>query len=168
MKCSHVITKEPFTHESLLLDKKEYQLTEREKNNAFRDYHHDKKYFPTSRPSTYSQFYNQRVNQNPVQTQSNSCYPTIQPSYPVPHINPNINYSALAYSNNNPSNSCSNPSLVSNNIQSQQIHNPTPGIYNRSLSEGGKDLDFNLHSNSINLNSNGINLNIKWMNLTEN
>ena len=32
MKNSHAITKAPFTHESLLLDKKEYALSDREKN----------------------------------------------------------------------------------------------------------------------------------------
>lgn len=48
MQHSGVITREPFTHESLLIDKKEYQLTSREKEIAFREYHQDKKYFPYS------------------------------------------------------------------------------------------------------------------------
>jgi len=52
LRHSHVITKEPFTHESLLIDKKEYQLSEREKAIAFREYQHDKKYFPYTRSSS--------------------------------------------------------------------------------------------------------------------
>lgn len=46
MQHASVITREPFTHESLLIDKKEYQLSAREKEIAFREYQHDKRYFP--------------------------------------------------------------------------------------------------------------------------
>ena len=51
-KHANVITKEPYTHESLLIDKKEYQLSEREKVMAFKDYQHDKRYFPYARSNS--------------------------------------------------------------------------------------------------------------------
>ena len=57
MRNTAFITKEPFTHESLLLDKKEYQLSDREKALAFKEYQHDKKYFPYTRPSYNSLLY---------------------------------------------------------------------------------------------------------------
>nr|QNH68104.1 RAD54L2 [Brachionus koreanus] len=57
-KHSNVITKEPYTHESLLIDKKEYQLSEREKAMAFKDYQHDKRFFPYARSN--SMCYNNR------------------------------------------------------------------------------------------------------------
>ncbi|RMZ96326.1 helicase ARIP4-like isoform X1 [Brachionus plicatilis] len=61
IKHAHVITKEPYTHESLLIDKKEYQLSEREKAMAFKDYHHDKRFFPYARSnSLYYNSYNSR------------------------------------------------------------------------------------------------------------
>lgn len=53
---AHVITREPFTHESLLIDKKEYQLSAREKEIAFREYHHDKRYFPCSNVGLMSRY----------------------------------------------------------------------------------------------------------------
>jgi hypothetical protein len=48
MHHANVITREPFTHESLLIDKKEYQLSAREKEIAFREYNYDRRYFPCS------------------------------------------------------------------------------------------------------------------------
>jgi hypothetical protein len=63
---ANVITKEPFTHESLLIDKKEYQLSEREKMQAFREYQNDKKYFPYNRPNSYN-LYNQQFPSNTTQ-----------------------------------------------------------------------------------------------------
>jgi hypothetical protein len=63
-KHASVITKEPFTHESLLLDKKEYQLSEREKAIAFRDYNYDRKYFPYSRSSVCSVYHRYNYNNN--------------------------------------------------------------------------------------------------------
>lgn len=146
MKNSHVITKEPFTHESLLLDKKEYQLSEREKNMAFRDYHHEKKYFPTSRPSTYSQFYQRMTQQNSMPLQSS--YSQLYPS--TPQLNPNINYSSYPPYNNSSSNSSTSSSSSmsstnSINFSAKQSSLNT-GIFNEILNDNSKDLDFNLHN----------------------
>jgi RAD54-like protein 2 len=43
LKYSQLITKEPFKHESLLLDKKEFQLSNKEKRDAFRHYEIEKR-----------------------------------------------------------------------------------------------------------------------------
>ena len=53
LRHADLITKEPYTHESLLIDKKEYQLSEREKASALRDYQNDKKNFPYVRPNSF-------------------------------------------------------------------------------------------------------------------
>ncbi|CAF0904925.1 unnamed protein product [Brachionus calyciflorus] len=60
LKHRDLITREPYTHESLLLEKKEYQLSDREKAMAFREYQHDKRYFPYARSNSlmYSSRYN--------------------------------------------------------------------------------------------------------------
>ena len=70
MRNTAFITKEPFTHESLLLDKKEYQLSDREKALAFKEYQHDKKYFPYTRPSYNSLLYS-KFPSNPHQLMQN-------------------------------------------------------------------------------------------------
>ncbi len=135
MKHSSTITKEPFTHESLLCDKKEYQLSEREKNLAFRDYHHDKKYFPTSRPSSLSQFY-QRTSLSLPPITAGCGYS----AYSSPQINPNINYSALAsFNNQNSYNNSSNSSTASSS---------SAGSNTSSLKAVTRpDLDFSLDRN---------------------
>uniref|UniRef100_A0A8C4NG30 RAD54 like 2 n=1 Tax=Eptatretus burgeri TaxID=7764 RepID=A0A8C4NG30_EPTBU len=57
IKYSHLITKKPFTHESLLMDKREYRLTSAEKRAAKKSYEDEKRASaPYSRPS-YAQFY---------------------------------------------------------------------------------------------------------------
>ncbi len=135
MKHSSTITKEPFTHESLLIDKKEYQLSEREKNLAFRDYHHDKKYFPTSRPSSLSQFYQRTSLSLPPVLVNNGGYS----NYIAPQINPNINYSALSSLNSN-YNSSSNSSATSLSTGGYSCSS------DKSLAKS--ELDFNLNSNT--------------------
>ena len=69
MRHSNVITKEPFTHESLLIDKKEYQLSELEKEMALKEYQYDKRYFPYTKQG--SLLYYQRLSfaENPVLSQ---------------------------------------------------------------------------------------------------
>ena len=148
MKHSNVITKEPFTHESLLIDKKEYQLSEREKSLAFRDYHHDKKYFPTSRPSTYSQFYNRTSLSNPSLLSAPFYNPQLNPLASA------INYSALTPA----SSSLSNSSSASSSSSSYSSVNSFQ--HNHALHENqNNDLDFklshNLLSMNYNLNGNG-------------
>lgn len=148
MKHSNVITKEPFTHESLLIDKKEYQLSEREKSLAFRDYHHDKKYFPTSRPSTYSQFYNRTSLSNPSLLNSQFYNPQLNPLASA------MNYSALTPASSSLSNSSigSSSSSSYSSLNSFQQHNQHENYQNN-------DLDFklshNLLSMNYNLNANG-------------
>jgi hypothetical protein len=82
-----IITKEPFTHESLLIDKKEYQLSEREKNQAFREYQNDKKYFPYNRSTPYNLYY-QRFPSNTnqlIQNQINySAHYSFSPAPAIP------------------------------------------------------------------------------------
>ena len=53
MRNASFITKEPFTHESLLIDKKEYKLSEREKQLAHREYQNDKRNFPYAARQSY-------------------------------------------------------------------------------------------------------------------
>ena len=101
---AHIITTEPFTHESLLIDKKEYALSEREKVQAMREYNNDKKYFPYNRPNNYSLYYN-RFPSNPGQLLQN------QMSYSMHHSVPLVNSlgSHLAYK----------PAINNNNLQQQ-------------------------------------------------
>ena len=115
---------------------------------AFSEYQHEKKYFPTSRPSTYSQFY-QRAQSQHSQSPQSLYYP------PPPHLNPNINYSSLAQYNNSLSNSSTSSSSSLSSTNSANISakhsNLTSGLYNSILTDqAGKDLDFNLHSSGSN------------------
>ena len=59
------ITKEPFTHESLLIDRKDYRLTKAEKNLARLSYEREKKMnvYGYTRPS-YAGFYAKGANAN--------------------------------------------------------------------------------------------------------
>ena len=83
MRNSNYITKEPFTHESLLIDKKEYKLSEREKQLAHKEYEHDKKYFPYARQSynnnltnvNYAHLLNQNYPVNLSRSPSNNFIP---------------------------------------------------------------------------------------------
>ncbi len=93
VKHANVITKEPFTHESLLIDKKEYQLSEREKQQAFRDYNNDKKYFPYNRPSSYSLYYS-RFPCNPNELLQN------QRNYAMHHSISAMNLSTMNHQSN--------------------------------------------------------------------
>ena len=137
MKHSSTITKEPFTHESLLIDKKEYQLSDREKNLAFRDYHHDKKYFPTSRSSSLSQFYQRTSLSLPPVPVNNGGYS----AYPSPQLNPNINYSTLASFNNNSNYNNSSNSSTSSSSSVGSTSCSVQGVTR-------PDLDFSLNSNT--------------------
>lgn len=57
LKYPHLITREPFQHESLLLDRKEHKLTRAEKKAAKRSYEEEKRAsVPYTRPS-YAQYY---------------------------------------------------------------------------------------------------------------
>ncbi|CAF3651610.1 unnamed protein product [Rotaria sordida] len=84
------ITKIPFTHESLLLDQKEYQLTSAEKRRAQKEYQYEKRmktYLNRSRfnSSRYSSFMNNNsryLNEN-IQPSNYSNLPTIESRYPI-------------------------------------------------------------------------------------
>jgi hypothetical protein len=133
MKNSHVITREPFTHESLLLDKREYQLSEREKNMAFRDYNHEKKYLPANKPTTYSQFY-QRAQNYPAQSPFSHLYPA------PPQLNPNINYSALVNYNrsvSSPSGSVKAPGFSSPSVPTGSAKSLSRAYNNNESSRDG-------------------------------
>ncbi|XP_072506540.1 helicase ARIP4 isoform X1 [Notamacropus eugenii] len=68
LKYPHLITKEPFQHESLLLDRKEHKLTKAEKKAAKKSYEEEKRAsVPYTRPS-YAQYY-------PVSDQSLTSIP---------------------------------------------------------------------------------------------
>ncbi|NXC83018.1 ARIP4 Helicase, partial [Cercotrichas coryphoeus] len=57
LKYPHLITKEPFQHESLLIDRKEHKLTKAEKKAAKKSYEEEKRAsVPYTRPS-YAQYY---------------------------------------------------------------------------------------------------------------
>ncbi|XP_012892626.1 PREDICTED: helicase ARIP4-like, partial [Dipodomys ordii] len=57
LKFPHLITKEPFEHESLLLNRKDHKLTKAEKKAAKKSYEEDKRTsVPYTRPS-YAQYY---------------------------------------------------------------------------------------------------------------
>ncbi|KAM9133859.1 helicase ARIP4 [Pangshura tecta] len=57
LKYPHLITKEPFQHESLLIDRKEHKLTKAEKKAAKKSYEEEKRAsIPYTRPS-YAQYY---------------------------------------------------------------------------------------------------------------
>ncbi|XP_019392642.1 PREDICTED: helicase ARIP4 isoform X1 [Crocodylus porosus] len=57
LKHPHLITKEPFQHESLLIDRKEHKLTKAEKKAAKKSYEEEKRAsVPYTRPS-YAQYY---------------------------------------------------------------------------------------------------------------
>ncbi|XP_053233448.1 helicase ARIP4 isoform X1 [Podarcis raffonei] len=57
LKYPHLITKEPFEHESLLIDRKEHKLTKAEKKAAKKSYEEEKRAsVPYTRPS-YAQYY---------------------------------------------------------------------------------------------------------------
>ena len=60
-KCGHLLTKDPFTHESLLVDRKEKKLTKYEKRLAERMYAQEKgSKVSYTRPS-YAAFYPTKV-----------------------------------------------------------------------------------------------------------
>ena len=174
MKNSHVITKEPFTHESLLIDKKEYQLSEREKALAFREYQHDKKYFPYTRnsniTSTAASLFYQRYgniaqsnssisssnNNNNMNNNSYSNYNTLS----VNSIGVN-NISSLSNSSTSSNMSCS-----SNNSAIIYKSNFYNGIINdannNNNNNNNKDLDFNLNRNITTGSSSILNQNSKY------
>ena len=135
LRNANFITKEPFTHESLLIDKKEYKLSEREKQLAHKEYQHDKKYFPYSRPATslyagasvgvnYSHLLNQKY---PVNLGSKSMY-NMQPG-----LQTQTSYSSYGSDAYSP--------------------NPSANIYSKILNESSlayaeqknQNLDFSLH-----------------------
>jgi RAD54-like protein 2 len=63
LKYNNLITKEPFKHESLLLDKKEYQLSNREKRDAFKHYEYEKRMpLNSSKGSSYAASYFAKLN----------------------------------------------------------------------------------------------------------
>jgi RAD54-like protein 2 len=64
LKHPALITKEPFKHESLLLDKKEYKLTNREKRAAIQEYEYEKNCAATFGRQSYSTYYKQLYQQN--------------------------------------------------------------------------------------------------------
>ena len=65
LKYNHLITKEPFKHESLLLDKKEYQLSNREKRDAFKHYEYEKRMpLNCSKGSSYAASYFAKLHAN--------------------------------------------------------------------------------------------------------
>ncbi|CAF2309711.1 unnamed protein product [Rotaria sp. Silwood2] len=86
------ITKIPFTHESLLLDQKEYQLTSAEKRRAQKEYQYEKQMKTYSNRSRYnssrsSSFlnHNSRYLNEFIQPSNYSTLPTIEPRYPIHH-----------------------------------------------------------------------------------
>ncbi len=153
MKHSHVITKEPFTHESLLIDKKEYQLSEREKALAFREYHHDKKYFPYTRntniTSTAASLFYQRYGNAAAAHTSQTVYSNYSNSSLA---NLPLNFaSSSSLSNSSTSSTLSNSSNHSF-IANSQIGCPS-NLYSNILNDNSKDLDFNLNRNLTGTNS---------------
>ncbi|CAF3333665.1 unnamed protein product [Rotaria sp. Silwood1] len=86
------ITKIPFTHESLLLDQKEYQLTSAEKRRAQKEYQYEKKMKTYSNRSRFnssrsSSFYNNnsRYLNEYIQPSNYSTLPKIESQYPIYH-----------------------------------------------------------------------------------
>jgi hypothetical protein len=149
MKNAKFITKEPFTHESLLIDKKEYKLSEREKQLAIREYQHDKRYFPYNSNSRSNQ------NQNQNQNVSSANYAQIlNLKYPNYNNNNNLPRPGLIGSNgynyNYPQvlhHSQSYPGLLQQQQQQQPYH-----IY-RGNNNNNNNLDFNLLNNNNNMAS---------------
>ncbi|CAF0777005.1 unnamed protein product [Adineta steineri] len=87
---SQSITKIPFTHESLLCDRKEYQLTSAEKRRAEKEYHDEKRmnafsYRPRFHPSrSYSRLLTDQeprsfIHPSPSTSSLDSSYPLYQP-----------------------------------------------------------------------------------------
>ena len=61
LKHNNLITKEPFKHESLLLDKKEFKLSSREKRDAFRHYEIEKRIPMNYSKSAYAAAYFSKI-----------------------------------------------------------------------------------------------------------
>ena len=141
LKHSNVITKEPFTHESLLIDKKEYQLSEREKAMAFRNYNHDKKYFPLIRSSsTTSLLYQQMHYGSGIGSCTNNYSlappPPLPPSY--------FNQPRFPVIKNNSNDNNNNNKNMNSNSPSQ---NSAIIINENSQLASNQNLDFNLNKN---------------------
>ena len=82
------ITKVPFTHESLLLDRKDQKLTKAEKRLAKQSYEQEKKQnISYTRPS-YSQFYPQQGPQGFPMGVNNRCMQIPNPKRPVASVRP--------------------------------------------------------------------------------
>ncbi len=64
LKHKTLITKEPFRHESLFLDKKEYKLTSREKRTALQEYEYEKNSSLNSSRQSSSAYYKHFYQQN--------------------------------------------------------------------------------------------------------
>lgn len=147
LKHACVITKEPYTHESLLIDKKEYQLSEREKAMAFKEYQHDKKYFPYSKPSSYSAYYLQRY---PISTQMQQQQ---QVNYNTQSIqSSNLVHQSMSSMNLTSSVTCSSSSSLSSasSTSSSRPSSSSSFNYQSNLSAdvnllNKNGLDFNLH-----------------------
>ncbi len=165
MKNSHVITREPFTHESLLIDKKEYQLSEREKALAFREYQHDKKYFPYTRNSNitstaaslfYQRYGNIAQNNSSISGNNNNNNNNSYSNYNTLSVN-SISVNNISSLSN--SSTSSNMSCSSNN----SAINYKSNFYNGMINDANnKDLDFNLNRNLTTGSSSILNQNSKY------
>ncbi|XP_058022907.1 helicase ARIP4 isoform X4 [Ahaetulla prasina] len=95
LKYPHLITKEPFQHESLLIDRKEHKLTKAEKKAAKKSYEEEKRAsVPYTRPS-YAQYYpatDQNLTNIPAFNQRN-WRPSLKGSMGAASVsNPAINF----------------------------------------------------------------------------
>ncbi|CAH1783913.1 unnamed protein product [Owenia fusiformis] len=118
----HWITKEPFTHESLLVDNKEQKLTKSEKRLAKQGYEYEKKMNTTySRPSYSTWYPKTSTGANPNLNISRSTMPGLAGRLPSRHI-PSVKPLQSAPIPMQPSFSDSGPPI---NVQSLQ----RPGVH---------------------------------------
>ncbi|XP_037540908.1 helicase ARIP4 [Nematolebias whitei] len=88
---THLITKQPFPHESLLMNRRELKLSSAEKKAAKRDYEEEKRAsVPYTRPS-YAHYYpasDQSLTNIPAFSQRNWRPPTLTEEKPVANVKP--------------------------------------------------------------------------------
>jgi RAD54-like protein 2 len=136
MRNANYITKEPFTHESLLIDKKEYKLSEREKQLALSNYQHDKRYFPNARQSYAS---------NP---NLNSYSHLLNQKYPVNLSRSPLNYNPLPngyYTSMGNGNGAGHNTINCNGYGKNILYNRILSENNSAHFNENKNLDFSLH-----------------------
>lgn len=158
-----VITKEPFTHESLLIDKKEYQLSEREKETAFREYQQDKRYFPCARSNSYNYLRYQLGSSTSAVSFAHSPF-----NVPSTGHQAAVNHSASMMNLNSGSllaNTRSVSSVNLTNMSSSSFSSSSSNLYNL-INQTSNSLDFSINQNPCvnNAPKNHLNTNVSSSN----